>query len=173
MWLHILTGNTHDHVFRSCLCTISDKIVDAMVFSPLLLFKFYTFALVKLAYSPSPPPPPEYFCIVIPWTFSYLLATLNSWVERGGERGLVYDLGCGRDRLVILHITRTIQTWMCQLILTLIVVILIIRETFVQEDRQRGLITNGLSRSSFLSGTGKKGAEIVSKSPQQKYLCLG
>lgn len=23
------------------------------------------------------------------------------------------------------------------------------------------------------SGTGKKGAEIVSKSPQQKYLCLG
>ena len=33
------------------------KIVDAMVFSPLLLFKFYTFALVKLAYSPSPPPP--------------------------------------------------------------------------------------------------------------------
>lgn len=32
---------------------------------------------------------------------------------------------------------------MCQLILTLIVVILIIRETFVQEDRQRGLITNG------------------------------
>lgn len=41
------------------------------------------------------------------------------------------------------------------------------------KDRQRGLITNGLSRSSFLSGTGKKGAEIVSKSPQQKYLCLG
>lgn len=35
-------------------------------------------------------------------------------------------------------------------------------------DNQRSV-----SRSSFLSGTGKKGAEIVSKSPQQKYLCLG
>ena len=60
------------------------------LFQPFYYFSFISFARVKLTYSPLSSPTPNENdvvlpCIVIPWSFSYIEATLNG----GGGGGVL------------------------------------------------------------------------------------
>ena len=81
---------------------LATKLLTHWPFNPLLLqFYICCSCLVNL----STPFSPKQCCIMILWTFSYIR---QQWI---GEGGFVNDLGCGKNRSVIQHINRVLQTW--------------------------------------------------------------